>query len=283
MPTAHQSRPPPPQTWPTQPGQKPPTLPPQQGGPGQPNFPGATAPASQMYNTSQPSASNPSASPVYQTFESAQYNTFNTSQFKGSGPPVSAGPRGPMPPPPVGVGQSQGRFPPPSNQQPPPSINPGPQTMMNMGYGPPSETPSPYPGVTGQHQYMQPGQQPLGHQSVPGTTQPFGFPQRLPQPAAGQPPAAGPIPQPQPRRLDPDQMPSPVSNTCTVFIFRPAMQCYSLGRLFFRACLSYCDDRVFYSNDASKLKSHTTSWMLIPSSQWKLFVTSVEHSLQSQI
>lgn len=226
MPNAYQPRPGPPATWPTQPGQRPPTLPPQPSGTGQPNFPGAVAPAPQMYNTSQTSAPNVSAPPMYQTGNHAQYNAYNSPQYRGSTPPVSAGPPGTVPPPPVGVGQNQGQFAHPPTQQPPPPINPGPQTMMNMGYGSPSDSPSPFPGVTGQmpagpgqHQYMQPGQQPLGHQPTPGSTQPFGYPQKLPQPVAGQPPAAGPLSQPQPRRLDPDQMPSPVSNICFFLIF----------------------------------------------------------------
>lgn len=207
MPTAYQPRPGPPPTWPQQPGQRPP----QSVSTGQSNFPGAVAPPPPMYNTSPPV---PISS---MTPDQAQFNAYNTSQYRGPAPPMQGGPRGHVPPPPVGIGQNQGQVAPQANQQPPLPVNPGPQTMMNMGFVSPSDSPTPaFPGNTGQmpvssgqHQFMQPGQQQIGQQPPPGLNQPYNYPQR---PIAGQPPASGPLPQPQPRRLDPDQMPSPVSN-----------------------------------------------------------------------
>lgn len=138
--------------------------------------------------------------------------------FPGSGPYTDPT-QGPRPPPPP-----SGQFPQPSQPVMPPP-NPGPQTMMNMGFVPTpiSDSPAPgFPGVAGQPmQPPMPGGQPMGHAQMygpgygqpvprfgaPGTTPagPHGqLPGQLPAPSGGQPP------QSQSRRLDPDQMPSPV-------------------------------------------------------------------------
>jgi len=131
--------------------------------------------------------------------------------------------------PPPRVGQVPPMGPPPMNQpgMPPhnlPPVNPGPQTAMSLGFAPPeSHAPhyasqgGPPPMHAAPSEMSGSGQfsaQPLPPHSqmnaaggMPGynyTSQP-----RIMQPPSQ--PAGAPMSQPQPRKLDPDQMPSPVS------------------------------------------------------------------------
>jgi len=212
----HQPQQGPPQMWELQPGARPPGPPSQSGSVGQQNFTGAIAPPPQMYNStanSMPSISgNLAGEPQNSLF--------------GAGPPYATdkptGPRGAFPPPPTAASTNQG---PPPPHRPPPQMNSAPQTMMNMGFGSPSDSPAPaFPGVAGQMpqgppQFMQSGQQQSAGQPPMGGYPSYNYGgsqnNKVAQPIAGQPmggqmPGAGSVSQPQPKRLDPDQMPSPV-------------------------------------------------------------------------
>jgi len=151
-------------------------------------------------------------------------------QYFGAQPPMSGPPR-PGHPPPVG--------PPPMNQpgMPPqnlPPVNPGPQTMMNMGFtstaeshasnfasqGPPmSAAMHPVTSeMSGSSQFSAPPPPPHSQMNagMPGYNY-ASSPPRVVQPGQAATSASGtaltaPMSQPQPRRLDPDQMPSPVSH-----------------------------------------------------------------------
>lgn len=139
-------------------------------------------------------------------------------QYFTGNPPATGPPRAgqapPVGPPPMG----QPGMPPPNL----PPANPLPQTTMNMGYGAPVESrPSNYAGqspmsdVSGPpSQFSAPPPPQVQPQMMGGynySSQPRAVP---PSQAAGStagPPLSGPMSQPQPRKLDPDQMPSPVS------------------------------------------------------------------------
>ena len=150
---------------------------------------------------------------------------FSHMQYFGAQPPTSGAP-------PLRVGQPPPMGPPPMNQQgvPPqnmPPVNPGPQTMMNLGFAPAAESRPPNfatqgPPMSGHMQatasemsgpsqfttHAPPHSQmsSYNYSSQPCVTQPG----QAAGSAAGT-PLTGPVSQPQPRKLDPDQMPSPVS------------------------------------------------------------------------
>jgi len=142
-------------------------------------------------------------------------------QYYGAPPPTS-GPSKVSQPPPMGP-------PPPMNQpgMPPQNlspVNPGPQTMMNLGFAPQPESHAPTFASQGPPMHASasemsgPGQfsapPPPSHSQMNAgmtgynyTSQP-----RVMQPGQSAASAAGTqMSQPQPRKLDPDQMPSPVS------------------------------------------------------------------------
>jgi len=148
----------------------------------------------------------------------------------------------PLGPPRLGHPQLGG--PPPMNQPgvPPPNmppVNPGPQTMMNVGFGAPPLPPESrapnltshgFPMAAGMHPPTSemssasqftgilppPSQMNAGGMAGYNYSQPRVMPPPSTQPqsaglAAAGTSLAGPMTQPQPRKLDPDQMPSPVS------------------------------------------------------------------------
>lgn len=126
-----------------------------------------------------------------------------TTSFSEAGSRPGAGQQFSSPPMYSGVPPFAGNR--PSMQPPPQTVRPVSQTMMNMGgeqqpqFGLPSNPaamspPPPHAPHIGQ-QYSSYGD--YGSQKM--------------QPVQNQPPLVAPLAQPQPRRLDPDQMPSPVS------------------------------------------------------------------------
>ena len=139
-------------------------------------------------------------------------------QLPTSGPP-RVGQLPPVGPPPM----SQPGMPPPNH----PPVNPGPQTMMDFGYtarpesrppnfasqGPPMNATSEMSAASQFSAHAPPqSQMTAGMSSYNYTPQPRVVqPGQAPAgPAAGA-PLTGPMSQPPPRKLDPDQMPSPVS------------------------------------------------------------------------
>ena len=148
--------------------------------------------------------------------------------FGGAPLPMSSGPQRPgqhltMGPPPM----SQPGMPPPTL----PPVNPGPQTVTNMGFGAPPDPQAPG-GFAGQGAPMPTATSDMsGRSQFSGAAPPMpssshaqmnagmpGYNYSATQPrvvqsagsAATGTPLAGPLTQPQPRKLDPDQMPSPV-------------------------------------------------------------------------
>jgi len=148
-------------------------------------------------------------------------------QYYGAPPPTS-GPARVSQPPPMGP-------PPPMNQpsMPPQNlspVNPGPQTMMNLGFAAPPESRAPNfasqgpPMHAAASEMSGPGQfsapPPPSHSQMNAGMAGYGYSSqpRVMQPGQSAASAAGtqltgPMSQPQPRKLDPDQMPSPVSQS----------------------------------------------------------------------
>jgi len=148
--------------------------------------------------------------------------------YFGAPPPMSGPPRVGQPPPVGPPPMSQPGIPP----QNLPPVNPGPQTMMNMGFAPSPESHAPnfagqgpplssgmHPAsaeMSGQftappppmsHSQMNAGMSGYNYSSQPRVMQPG----QTATSAAGT-PLSAPMSQPPPRKLDPDQMPSPVSD-----------------------------------------------------------------------
>ena len=151
------------------------------------------------------------------------YSGGAVSQMHGVQPPTSGPPRVGQPPPVGPPSLNQPGMPP----QTIPPVNPGPQTMMNLGFaaesrppnylgqGPPMSGPMPTSEMSGAGQF--PAHVPPHSQVNSAAMSGYGYSQpRVMQPGQSMGPAAGaplsgPMSQPQPRKLDPDQMPSPVS------------------------------------------------------------------------
>jgi len=151
------------------------------------------------------------------------YSGGDVSQMHGVQPPTSGPPRVGQPPPVGPPSLNQPGMPP----QTIPPVNPGPQTMMNLGFaaesrppnylgqGPPMSGPMPTSEMSGAGQF--PAHVPPHSQVNSAAMSGYGYSQpRVMQPGQSVGPAAGaplsgPMSQPQPRKLDPDQMPSPVS------------------------------------------------------------------------
>jgi len=156
-------------------------------------------------------------------------------QHFGAHPPMSGPPRAGQPPTVGPPPMSQPGVPPPTL----PPVNPGPQTMMNMGFGAPPESHA--PGFTSQGPPIPAAAHPAtsemsGRGQFPGAPPPPSQPQmnagmpgynyQQSQPrgqsagsATGGTQMTGPLSQPQPRKLDPDQMPSPVSQFVSCVIY----------------------------------------------------------------
>lgn len=123
---------------------------------------------------------------------------------------VSQGPR-----PPASGPSYAGQMPPP--QQPVMQLpDTGPQAMMNMGFAPTpvSDSPTPaFPGVAGQPMPQQHyNYNHAGQRFPPPLTGPAGPHNQINA-------SSGAAQQPQPRRLDPDQMPSPVCDKTVYYIY----------------------------------------------------------------
>lgn len=167
-----------------------------------------TSRPSPMSFGSPPATMNRESTPPYQPAGPGQYMGGPV----GPSPPSMSMPGGMMPPQPIS-----------SNQPPMPPSFPGPPNSTNaMAMAPPPNAPrpmAPYGGGPLQHQFnnqghMPPSLNPPGQPMMPPPGQPFpptsnartGAPS--PPTGPGQYPSAGMASQPQPRRLDPDHMPS---------------------------------------------------------------------------
>ncbi|OWF45631.1 protein transport protein Sec24C-like isoform X2 [Mizuhopecten yessoensis] len=185
------------------------------------SFPHAPGPATSVPGGGFPNQGPPTSMPG--GFPNQGPSTSMPGGFPNQGPSTSTPGGFPNQGPPSSM---PGGFP---NQGPPTSMsggfpNQGPPTSMPGGFPPPGPPSSQYGGMPpmssqqmppsspGPHSLAQPGPPGRGQQymggTMPGTTFP---PQTGYQSAGGQHmPAAGGIQQPAPRKLDPDQMPSPI-------------------------------------------------------------------------